>query len=90
MIFVANTYKFGTQWPNSRHVFLPTNKTFEGINCLVLAGEISSERVMTSFCIWNHSVKKNYKSIVLSLFMNMSVKVARLDFLAAIPPKFEH
>ena len=66
------------------------NKTFEDINCLVLAGEISSERVMTSFCIWNHSVKKNYKSIVLSLFMNMSVKVARVDFLGGIPPKFEH
>ena len=25
------------KWPNGRHVFLPTNKTFEGI-CLALAG----------------------------------------------------
>ena len=30
-----NDYNFGAQWPNGRgrHLFLPTNKTFEGI-CL--------------------------------------------------------
>ena len=34
----ANDYNFGAhKWPNSRHVFLPTNKTFEGI-CLALTG----------------------------------------------------
>jgi len=49
---VANDYNFGAPLPNGRgrRFFLATNKTFEGI-CLVLAGEISSERVMTSFCI---------------------------------------
>ena len=32
------TDNFRTQWPNGRRVFLPTNKTFEGI-CLALAGK---------------------------------------------------
>ena len=28
---VANDYNFGAQWPNGCRVFLPTNKTFEGV-----------------------------------------------------------
>ena len=29
---------FARQWPNDRRVFLPTNKTFEGI-CLAIVGK---------------------------------------------------
>ena len=34
--FAANDDKFGTQLTNSCHIFLPLNKTFEGI-CLAVA-----------------------------------------------------
>ena len=57
---VANDYSFGAKWPNGCRVFLSTTKTFEGI-CLALGGKISSEGVVDSFCIWNHSVKKPIK-----------------------------
>ena len=70
---VASDYNFGAQRPNSRRVFLPTNKTFEGI-CLALAGKFLSKGVVNSFCIWSHSVKKTIKFSFLSSFMNMTTK----------------
>ena len=69
---VANDYNFGAQWPNGRLIFLPTNKTFEGI-CLAF-GEISSKGVVNSLFNQNHSVEKKLLNLVLSLFMNNSAK----------------
>ena len=68
---VTNDYDFGAQWPSGSRVFLPTNKTFEGI-CLALARKCL-QRSCEFFCIWNHSVKK-VLNVVWNLFMNMSAK----------------
>ena len=41
---VANDYNFGAQLPNGHRVFLPTNKTFEGI-CLALSGKFRQKEL---------------------------------------------
>ena len=38
IIIAANDYNFGAKWSNGLHVFLPTNKTLEGI-CVAFAGK---------------------------------------------------
>ena len=55
---VANDYNFAAQWPNDRRIFLPTNKTLEGIFVLAFAGKYLQKESWFFFCIWNHSVKK--------------------------------
>ena len=60
MIFLSFTvandliYNLGAQWPNGRRIFLPTNKTFEGI-CLALSGKFLQNElwilfVLKTFC----------------------------------------
>ena len=44
----ANDYNLGAQWPNGRRVFLPTNKTFQGI-CLALVGKFLQKELWIIF-----------------------------------------
>ena len=70
---VANDYNFGAQWPNDRRVFLPTNKTLEGIFVLALAGKyLQKESWVLS--IFETILLKKLFNLVLSLFINMSTK----------------
>ena len=48
---VANDYNYGAQWPNGRRIFLPTNKTFEGI-CLVLSGKFRQKDNSLCLKLW--------------------------------------
>ena len=48
-VTVANDYNLaGAQWPNGCRVFLPTNKTFEGI-CWALSGKFLQKELWILF-----------------------------------------
>ena len=57
---VANYYNFGAQWPNGRRVFLPSNKTFEGI-CLALSGKFRQKELWILFVFKAILYKKTTK-----------------------------
>ena len=57
---VANDYNFGAQWPNDRRIFLPTNKTLEGIFVLAFAGKyLQKESCFFFFVFETILLKKN-------------------------------
>ena len=72
---VANGYNFGAQWPNGRgcRFFLPTNKTFEGISLLALAGKFLQKELWILF-LFKIILKKRLLNLDISLFMNKSTK----------------
>ena len=55
---VANDYNFGAQWSNDRRVFLPTNKTLEGIFVLALAAKYLQKESWVFFVFETILLKK--------------------------------